>query len=122
MEIKSRETKVKKLNLFFQSVVFTFLFLTFFSCSFKKETPPPSDLINEQQMAVILSDLSLAEAVLNSAPLAEEIDTLKKIDVLKTHHVQYKQFLISFKYYSENPKKLKRIYTEVLDILSKKQK
>jgi len=116
---------IKNLEFRIQSWVYSFLilnsaFIIFASCSFKKETPPPPDLIDENKMALVISDISIVESVLNTEPLSAFNDTLKKLNVFKEHHVSNKQFLISLKYYSENPLKLKRIYAEVADILNKK--
>jgi len=127
MAIKNSEFRIqnfisgiKKLKPVIFFVILYFVFLVFFSCSYKKETPPPPDLIDENKMALVISDVSIVESVLNTEPLSAFNDTLKKINVFKEHHVSNQQFLISLKYYSENPLKLKSIYAEVAGILQKK--
>jgi len=112
-KVKSQKSEVLLTNF----LLLTFYFLLFTGCSFKEDSPPPPGLINESEMALVISDLTLSEAALNTEPLAGFNDTLKRINVLKEHNLNNEQFLASFKYYSENPKKLKSIYTEVLDIL-----
>jgi len=121
MAIKKFKLAVKRLKPVIFFVILYFVFLIFFSCSYKKEIPPPPDLIDENKMAYVISDITISEAVLNNEPLASLNDTIKKINVLKEHHVSNEQFLISMKYYSENPYKLQSIYTEVVEILKKKQ-
>ena len=122
-EIRGTKNIFSFLTSNFLSRTSTFVLLTSYlvllSCSFKKETPPPPDLIDEKEMALVISDLTLSEAALNAEPLASFNDTLKRINVLREHHLNNERFLSSFKYYSENPKKLQGIYLDVLAILEK---
>lgn len=125
-KLKVRSIKLKGLPHNFLLLVFYFLLLTsnfslLTSCAPKNENPPPSDLIDEKEMASVITDLTLSEAVLSGQPLAEFNDTLKKINVLKEHHLNNERFLSSFKYYTENPKILKAIYTEVDTLIKQKQ-
>lgn len=122
MAIKDLRVKIKNVIQRFKPIIFFvilyFVFLTFFSCSYKKEVPPPPDLIDQKEMAQVISDITISEAILTNEPLAILNDTLKKINVLKEHKVSQAQFLSSMKYYSENPEKLVDIYAEVLEILN----
>ena len=120
MVIKSSELRIQNLRLFFSFLILYSACCIFTSCSPNKENPPPADLINEKEMALVISDLTLSEAALTGQPLAAFNDTLKKINVLKEHKLSNERFLSSFKYYSENPAKLKSIYSEVLVILGDK--
>jgi|ERR1035437_7618316 hypothetical protein len=121
MVIKKFKLAAKRLKPILFFIILYFVFLIFFSCSFKKEIPPPPNLIDETKMALVISDISISEAVLNNEPLASLNDTIKKINILKEHGVSSEQFLISMKYYSENPYKLQSIYAEVAEILKNKQ-
>lgn len=103
-------------------LLLTFFILVFFySCAPKNENPPPADLIDENEMASVITDLTLSEAALAGEPLASFNDTLKKLNVLKEHNLDNERFLSSFKYYTENPAKLKVIYDSVLVVLERKK-
>jgi hypothetical protein len=121
MGIKNSELGIRNLKSIFLFLILHSVFCIFQSCAPKNENPPPPDLIDEKEMASVISDLTLSEAVLSGQPLAEFNDTLRKINVLKEHHLNNERFLSSFKYYTENPKKLKAIYIEV-DTLIKQKK
>ena len=126
MEIKEKKEgkKFKAVVTRLKPVIFVvilyFVFLLFFSCSYKKEIPPPPDLIEASKMAQVISDMTITEAILTNEPLASMNDTIKKLNVLKEYGVSNAQFLSSMKYYSENPYKLRDIYTEVTEILKNK--
>jgi hypothetical protein len=113
--------KLKRFKHIFFFIVLYFVFLVFFSCAYKKEVPPPLDLIEESEMAKVITDITLSEAILTNEPLASLNDSIKKINILKEHGVSSQQFLSSMKYYSENPEKLQGIYLEVSDIIASKQ-
>ncbi len=113
--------KIRSANLLFSYLVLLTSYLVLFSCAPKQENPPPNDLIDEKEMASVITDLTLSEAALTGQPLAEFNDTLRKINVLKEHKINNERFLSSFKYYSQNPQKLKIIYADVQLILNEKQ-
>ena len=119
MEIKRYEVRGTK-YIFFALVLLT-SYLVLSSCAPKNENPPPPDLIDEKEMASVITDLTLSEAVLSGQPLAEFNDTLRKINVLKEHNLNNERFLSSFKYYTENPKILKAIYAEVDTLIKQKR-
>ncbi|HXB40979.1 MAG TPA: DUF4296 domain-containing protein [Bacteroidia bacterium] len=121
MGIKNSEFRIQNWKLILLFLILNSSFFIFQSCAPKNENPPPPDLIDEKEMASVISDLTLSEVVLSGQPLAEFNDTLRKINVLKEHHLNNERFLSSFKYYTENPKKLKAIYIEV-DTLIKQKK
>jgi hypothetical protein len=102
-------------------IIYNLSLIILSSCSYKKEVPPPPDLIEESKMAQVISDISITEAILTNEPLASMNDSIKKINVLKEHGLTSRQFLSSMKYYSENPLKLQSIYEEVEKIISSKQ-
>jgi hypothetical protein len=106
---------IKKSKAFY--LLITAYFLLFTSCSFKKKIVPPVDLINKDTMGLIITDLTITEAALSNGLVS---DTLKKLNVLSDYHISVQRFDSSFKYYSENPKKLKEVYAKVLENLNKK--
>src|ERR1700757_392538 len=124
MEIKNSEFRIQNLIKRFKPIIFFvilyFVFLIFFSCSYRKPTTPPPDLIDENKMALVISDITISEAALTNEPLASFNDTLKKLNVLKEYKISSAQFLSSMKYYAETPVKLKDIYAEATEILTKK--
>ena len=95
-------------------IVFCFLFL---SCTFKKEMKAPVSLIPQDTMLLLITDLTLTEAALNT-PIIN--DTVRKMNVLANYKISPLRFDSSFTYYTENPKKLKAIYIKVLENLNKK--
>ncbi|MGZ3865201.1 MAG: DUF4296 domain-containing protein [Bacteroidia bacterium] len=114
----SRKFKVQSLK--YKAFFLGSLFFLLSSCSYKPETPPPPDLIEEAQMAEIITDISISEAILTNVPLASMNDSIKRINVLKDHGVSAQRFLSSMKYYSENPYKLQDIYLQVSDNINAK--
>ncbi|MEO8761698.1 MAG: DUF4296 domain-containing protein [Bacteroidia bacterium] len=118
-EIQNSKFKIqKRISAYYSTfLILNFAFLIFSSCSFKKEIPPPTDLISADTMEFILVDLTMNEAALNSG-IAN--DTLKKINVLANYKVSLQRFDSSFTYYTKNPQKLKDIYTNVLEDLNQK--
>lgn len=114
--VQSLKYKVSILYFF----ALTSLFLILSSCAYKQEVAPPPDLIEEGQMAEIITDISISEAILTNVPLASMNDSIKRINVLKEHGVSSQRFLSSMKYYSENPYKLQDIYMQVSEIINSK--
>ncbi|MGZ3864435.1 MAG: DUF4296 domain-containing protein [Bacteroidia bacterium] len=112
--------KFKVGGLKFKVFALASLLLLLTSCSYKPETTPPPDLIEEGQMAEIITDISISEAILTNVPLASMNDSIKRINVLKEHGVTSQRFLLSMKYYSENPYKLMDIYTQVSENINAK--
>lgn len=118
MEIKmSEESRIKSRKSFdFFLLVIGYLLLT--SCSFRKQIPPPPNLISMDTMEFILVDMTLNEAILNNGGVPN--DTVKSFNVLQKYHISPAQFDSSFAYYSKNPQKLKEIYANVLEDLNQK--
>ena len=77
----------------------------------------PVSLIPQDTMLLLITDLTLTEAALNT-PIIN--DTVRKMNVLANYKISPLRFDSSFTYYTENPKKLKAIYTKVLENLNKK--
>jgi hypothetical protein len=115
---KVRNYKSKKLLTSFLAFASLLFLLT--NCSYKKEIPPPADLITEDKMIRLIADLSVSESIYTNEPLATLNDTIKRINVLKGHKYTNKQFLSSMRWYSQNPSKLQAIYQGACDILKTK--
>lgn len=102
------------------------LSLVFFSCnSDKKETlETPNYVLNEDIMAIILTDAYLAEGASGinvKGANGMQFDSVYLFNPFKDHNVTRSKFDSSLTYYSQNPKKLKAIYDQVLQKLSEYQ-
>lgn len=117
MVIKNPALRIKNFLLF---CILNFAFLILTNCSYKKEIPPPADLIPEGKMIWLVADLSLSESIYTNEPLATLNDTIKRINVLKEYKYTNEQFLSSMRWYSQNPSKLQSIYQGACDILKTK--
>ena len=111
MVIKNSKLRIQNLLIFITSCVLV-------SCSFRKEIPPPPNLISADTMEFILVDMALNEVLLNNGGVPN--DTVKALNVLEKYHISPAQFDSSFAYYSKNPKTLKEIYANVLEDLNQK--
>jgi len=121
MAIKNFELRIKNYKLILPFLILHSAFCILQSCSPKNENPPPPDLIEEKEMVLVITDLTLSEAALVGEPLSGFNDTLKRINVLKEHDLSHERFLSSFKYYTEHPQQLKSIYKDVLKVLEEKK-
>ncbi|HEX7413856.1 MAG TPA: DUF4296 domain-containing protein [Bacteroidia bacterium] len=101
----------------FKFLIFNLSVLILSSCSFKKDVPPPPGTIGKDTMQLIITDLSISEAILNNGLIK---DTLS-IDVLSKYHISRSRYDSSFAYYTQNPTKLKVIYTQVLENLNSRK-
>ncbi len=101
------------------------LITTLFSCNKVKNSHVPADIIPEDKMVEIIVDVSIAESAINIQQrrgIAANKNVKKYFDeVFKKHNVKKEDFQKSFKYYSRDPKEMKKIYTEVIEDLSRKQ-
>ncbi len=89
-----------------------------FSCVDKEVSEvPPADVLDKNQMAEVMADLSLAEAVISIKTIqnpAFNTDSLVKFNVFKQHSISQKQFESSMAFYSAHPKEFKEVYDLVL--------
>lgn len=94
------------------------------SCSLLSNKP--KGLINEEDLVNVLVDIHFADAVVSIKGYRVMQDSLTinllYDDILKKHDISRKQFDQTIQYYSKNVNKYDRIYDQVLEILSKKQK
>ncbi len=95
------------------------LIIIAFSCGNNETEVAPAGLLDKNQMAEVMADLSLAEAVINIKTIqnpAFSTDSLVKFNIFKQHSISRKQFEESIAYYSQHPKEFK----EVSDLALKK--
>lgn len=87
----------------------------------------PENLIPEDKMANVLSEIHILEAQINNLHFQHEDSSVfvyqkKKVQLLKTFDLDTATFRSSLKYYLLNPDKLKEIYAEVKKALEAKKK
>jgi len=100
--------------------LFLTLVLGVFSCQSGQHeiTDKPADLLNRKEMAMILSDIHIAEAGVATTTLAGDSLIQRNLDdyalLFKKNGVDEKQFRASYTYYLSRPAELDSIYQEVL--------
>ena len=87
----------------------------------------PENLIPQDKMAKVLSEIHILEAQINNLHFQHEDSSVyvyqkMKVQMLKTFDLDSATFRSSFKYYTLNPDKMKEIYSEVKRILETKKK
>ena len=97
--------------------------ILFQSCA-RIDGPVPKEFIAPDSMASILVDVHLAEAAANTASV-NDLQRFSASDlypvIFKTHHTDSIAFRKSFEYYQNHPKKLDKIYEQVINELSKRE-
>lgn len=100
-----------------------FALILFQSCT-RTEGPVPKEIISPDSMVSILVDVHLAEAASNVSRI-NDVQRFSASDlypvIFKTHHTDSVAFRKSFDYYLEHPKKLDKIYEQVINELSKRE-
>lgn len=102
----------------FSGVAFIFLVS---ACSPKK---PDERLLTEQEMVKVLMEIYVTESKVSRVGISN--DSIKKIfpqfeaQIMEKMNVSDTVFHKSMEYYLENPKKLERIYTALVDSLNLK--
>lgn len=85
----------------------------------------PAEIIPEEEMAGILTDLHLAEALVTATPHQGDTNTQRLIDSYATiylkHHTDEKSFKTSYDYYTHHPVLLDSVYSEVINRLSDRE-
>ena len=94
-----------------------------FSCKPKHEEDEaiPETVLTEEQLVNVLTDAYLAEGASGinvKSATGEKFDSTYLFNPLKDNHIEKAKFDSSMAYYTRHPKKLKIIYTKVLDKLS----
>lgn len=91
--------------------------LAMIACTYKKPVKPPENLIQEDKMAKIMTELSIREAAININPTTPS-DSVLSIDVFTENNIKPEQYDSSLSYYAKNPEQLKRITEKVLESLN----
>ena len=87
----------------------------------------PENLISEDKMSKILTEIHILEAQINNLHFQHEDSAVfiyqkKRFELMKTFNLDTATFRVSLKYYLLNPDKMKEIYTEVKKNLEAKKK
>ncbi len=107
---------MKKINF----LLFTIIILLT-ACS---EAPVsiPEDVIKQKEMAVILTDIHLAQSAIGDLSRTDSVTFTMKdylAYILKQNHVKKEDLLRSLKFYSEQPEILGQVYDSVITRLSR---
>ncbi|HQG55499.1 MAG TPA: DUF4296 domain-containing protein [Bacteroidales bacterium] len=127
---KYLKEKIQASNLSFRSIIIFIIAITSVlsvSCSKSEENKiKKSEIIPQKEFVNLLTDLYISDGLL-SIPLIKEIyqmkdSTLNYIDVIRSHGYTKEKVDLTFKYYfMNNPKKLEKIYDQVIARLSELQ-
>ena len=104
-------------------IIFSFLIITFSSCSKKKVEIPPN-VLGREAMIPILADVHIAQAATGNYKAADAVhynmnEYLPYI--LRIHHISQAQYDTSLSFYMRHPEIMKDLYDDVIVELSKKQ-
>ena len=102
---------------------FLILLCLLFACAEQKENLP-KDILSENEFGIVLQEIHLAEA---NFELEKNKDIEKAKDelsnsytsVYKKHNISKEKFEKTLNFYAQNPEKLEKIYTNVLEKLTK---
>jgi hypothetical protein len=112
---KFKSAVIIGLGLFVLSVLFL-------SACKKKQ---PEGILGQKEMVDILSDLHIIDGYSATVSYVDSVKELKRnfyATIYAKHHVSEAAFQKSFKYYSMQPELLDTIYTQVENIILKKEK
>ena len=93
------------------------------SCS-QKEASVPKEILSPDSMVSILVDVHLAEASSNLTRINDPVKIMA-YDlyplIFKTHHTDSATFRQSFDWYLDHPKRLDKVYEQVINELSRRE-
>lgn len=103
------------------------LFLLTFLLTACSSDDKPENLILEDKMAKVLTEIHILEAQINNLHFQHEDSSVfvyqkKRFELMKTFNLDTATFRVSLKYYLLNPDKMKGIYAEVKKNLEAKKK
>lgn len=106
-----------------KTLINLFLVIVLFSCKPEKEEdqPLPSNVLDEDKLALVLADAYLAESAsgLNIKNVGgERFDSTYLFNPLQDHNISKQKFDSTMTYYTQHPLKLKAVYDKVLERLS----
>jgi hypothetical protein len=108
------------------TVVFL-MFLLLFACSQDKKVVIPDNVLSQEEMAAVMTEVHLLEASMNlnisSAVTSGDAPDLEATtrELLKKKGITKEQYDTSFLFYTQHPKMLGEIYQLVLNDLSQLQ-
>jgi hypothetical protein len=103
------------------------IFLLTFLLTACSSDDKPKNLIPEDKMAKVLTEIHILEAQINNLHFQHEDSSVyvyqkKRFELMKTFELDTATFRVSLKYYLLNPEIMKGIYTEVKRNLENKKK
>ncbi|MEJ8755500.1 DUF4296 domain-containing protein [Pontibacter sp. H259] len=106
--------------------LFSILFcLALLGCRQQEETPKPADMVPQDKMVQILSDVHVMEALIeanvphpDSAAMAYN---KQHKAILKKYGISNARFNSTYKYYGENLQEMDRLYEIILDTLTARE-
>lgn len=108
------------INIKMRKLIYIIAILTIVSCSGKEERP--KGIIPPEKMAVILSDIYMAEHKVSNIGLKQDSSKVVlrhyELKIFEDHSTNDSIYKESFKYYLEHPDQLETIYDIVIDTVS----
>lgn len=105
-------------------LLFVIILLSLFGCHGSKDEKP-ADLIPEEQMIDILTDIHVADAIVDNKYGQQKADlpltNALYSQIYKNHKITAGRYKSSYKYYEGHPELMDKMYTQVITELSKKQ-
>lgn len=108
-----------------QNISFILLLVCFFTCSSCDKAPveKPEDLISEDKMIVLLTDIHLAEATFTNRHYQDSLISKSSsanfyYSVLGKHQVADSVFERSYVFYLSRPRKFEKMYRQVMNNLN----
>lgn len=95
-----------------KSPLIYFILLLLASCS----APAPKDILPEDKLVVIITDLQLADAAYKLKMLPDVYTNQPEkyfLEILANHQVDSSTYHKSMRYYAEDPARLRKIYEKV---------
>lgn len=117
---------VKRAKSFFpMTLLFAVSFGWIFSCS--SDEKPPQDILGQEKMASILTDIHIAEARVGRLQLRSSDSSLMvynelKEDIWKKQKVDTLVYKKSYDYYMTHPNQMSQIYEKVKKQIEEKEK
>ena len=103
------------------------IFLLTFLLTACSSDDKPKNLIPQDKMAKILSEIHILESQINNLHFQHQDSSVyiyqkRRFELMKTFELDTTSFKVSLKYYLLNPDKMKDIYVEVKKLLEAKKK
>ena len=111
----------KKIKMRRKFTFFLFLLICFIGCN-KSPVEKPNNLIEEDKMVAILTDLSLFESIRNQNGVSTLSEYNPNDYIYKKYKIDSLQFLKSNKYYASDVTNYRKMYKKVLEKLDQYQK